>query len=60
MSMEFARKHRFKLKKLEYPIYIRNINSIFNQESSIKHTVEYFFYKGHTERIEIDVVEKKK
>ena len=45
MSMEFARKHRFKLKKLEYPIYIRNINSIFNQESSIKHTVKYFFTK---------------
>ena len=47
MSMEFARKHRFKLKKLEYPIYIRNINSIFNQESSIKHTVKYFLQRTH-------------
>jgi len=58
--MEFARKHRFKLTKLEHPIYIRDINSIFNQESLIKHTVKYIFYKGHTERIEIDMVEKKK
>jgi len=45
MSIEFARKHRFKLKKLEHPIYVRNINSIFNQESPIKHTVEYLFTK---------------
>jgi len=32
ISSEFARKNRFKKKKLERPIYVRNINSIFNHE----------------------------
>ena len=35
MSSEFAKKQRFKLKKIERPIYVRNINSSFNKEKSI-------------------------
>jgi len=37
MSLEFARKQRFKLKKIERPIYVRNINGSFNKE--ISHSV---------------------
>ena len=57
ISSEFARKNRFKKKKLERPIYIRNINGIFNHEEPIEHTVEVkLFYKGHKERMEIDII----
>ena len=31
MSSEFARKQRFKLKKIERPIYVRNVDSLFNK-----------------------------
>jgi len=44
MSLEFVRKQEFKLKKIERPIYIRNINSSFNKERLIKHTVEVSIY----------------
>jgi len=32
MSSEFARKQRFKLKKIERPIYVRNVNGFFNKK----------------------------
>ena len=57
MSLEFTRKQRFKLKKIKRPIYIRNINSIFNKKGLIKYMVEVnMFYKGHRKRTEIDVI----
>ena len=37
MSSEFARKNKFKNKRLERPIYIRNINSNFNYKGLIEH-----------------------
>ena len=37
MSLEFARKHKFKKKKLDRPIYVRNMNNIFNYKESIEH-----------------------
>jgi len=39
MSSEFARRKRFKLKKIERPIYIRNINETFNKEGLIEYIV---------------------
>jgi len=57
MSSEFARKQRFKLKKLDRPIYVRNVNSSLNKERPIEHTVEVnIYYQGHRERTEIDVI----
>jgi len=57
MSSEFVRKQRFKLKKMEKPIYVRNVDSSFNKEGLIKHTVEVnIYYQGHRERTEIDVI----
>jgi len=49
------------LKKIERPIYVRNIDDIFNKEEPIKHTIEVnIFYKGHRERTEIDVIGRQK
>jgi len=36
MSLKFTRKQRFKLKKIERPIYVRNMNRLFNKKESIK------------------------
>ena len=44
MSLEFARKQKFKLRKIERPIYIRNMDGTFNKERSIKHIVEINIY----------------
>jgi len=56
MSSEFARKQGFKLKKLERPMQVRNVDGSFNKEGSIENTVEVnIYYQGHRERTEIDV-----
>ena len=57
ISLEFARKQRFKLKKLERPMHVRNIDGSLNKEGSIEHTVEVnIYYQGYRERMEIDVI----
>ena len=61
MSSEFARKQRFKLKKIERPIYIRNVDSLLNKKGPIEHMVEVnIYYQGHRERTEIDVIRGQK
>jgi len=55
MSSEFARKQRFRLKKINRLIYMRNMDSSFNKEGPIEHIVEVnIYYQGHRERTEID------
>ena len=39
MSSELARKQGFKLKKLNRPMYVRNVDSLLNKEGPIEHTV---------------------
>jgi len=57
MSSEFARKQGFKLKKLERPMQVRNVDGSFNKEGPIENTVEVnVYYKGHVERTEIDII----
>ena len=57
MSSEFAIKQSFKLKKLERPMQVRNVDRFFNREGPIENTVEVnIYYKGHTERTEINVI----
>jgi len=59
MSSEFVRKQEFKLKKIDRPIYLRNVDDSFNQEELIEHTVEVnIYYQGHRERTEINVIEE--
>ena len=57
ISSEFAKKQEFKLKKIDRPIYIRNVDSSFNKEEPIKHMIEInIYYQRHRERTEIDVI----
>ena len=57
MSSEFAKRQGFKLKKLERPINVRNVNGSFNKEGPIENIVEVnIYYQGHRERTEIDVI----
>ena len=57
MSSEFAKKQGFKLKRLERPMQVRNVDGSFNKEGPIEHTVEVnIYFKGHRERTEIDVI----
>ena len=44
MSSEFAQKQGFKLKKLEKPMHVRNIDGLFNKEGPIEHIVEVNIY----------------
>jgi len=61
MSSEFARKQDFKLKKLERPINVRNVDGSLNKEGPIENTVEVnIYYQGHRERTEIDVIRGQK
>ena len=61
MSSEFARKQGFKLKKLERPMNVRNVDGSFNKKGPIENTVEVnIYYKGHRERMEIDVIGRQK
>jgi len=61
MSLEFTRKKGFKLKKLEKPIYMRNMDGTLNKERPIEHMVEVnIYYQGYRERTEIDVIGEQK
>ena len=56
ISSEFVRKQRFKLKKIERPIYIRNMDGSLNKKGPIKHMVEInIYYQRHRERTEINM-----
>ena len=57
ISLEFARKQGFKLKKIENPIYMRNIDGTFNKKEPIENIVEVnIYYQGYRERTEIDMI----
>ena len=57
MSSEFAWKQEFKLKKINRPIYVRNVDGSFNKKGPIEHMVEVnIYYQGHRERTEINVI----
>jgi len=61
ISSEFAKKQGFKLKKLKRPMQVRNVDSLFNKEELIEHTVEVnIYFKGHRERTEINVIGRQK
>jgi len=61
MSSEFTKKQGFKLKKLERPMQVRNVNRSFNKEGPIENMVEVnMYYQEHRERTEIDVIRGQK
>jgi len=46
ISLEFVKKNKFRKKKLNKLIYVRNVNSIFNYKRLIEHIVEMeLFYR---------------
>ena len=54
MSLEFARKNKFEMRRLERPIYMRNVDETFKYKG---HTVEVeLFFKGYKERTLINVI----
>jgi len=56
MDKRTAAKHRFRLQKLKRPIAIRNVDGTNNSREAITHQVECnVYYKGHIERMRIDV-----
>ena len=57
ISSEFARKQGFKLKRLERPMNMRNMDELLNKKGPIENTVEVnIYYQGHRKRTEIDVI----
>ena len=61
ISSEFAKKQGFKLKKLERPMNVRNVDRLFNKKEPIEHIVEVnIYYQGYRERTEIDVIRGQK
>jgi len=57
MSSEFTRKQGFKLKKIEKPIYVRNVNVFFNKEELIEYTVKVnIYYQGYRKKMEINMI----
>jgi len=58
MDKRMAARHRFKLQKLERPITVRNVDGTNNSGGAITHQVEVnVYYKGHVERMRMDVCE---
>jgi len=56
MNRQTAARHEFKLQKLKRPIAIRNVDDTNNSGGAITYQVEYnVFYKGHIERMRMDV-----
>ena len=61
MSLEFTKKQGFKLKKLERPMNMRNVDRSLNKEGPIEYTVEVnIYYQGHRERTKIDIIGRQK
>ena len=57
MSSEFTKKQRFKLKKLERPVNMKNMDRSFNKKGPIENMVEVnIYYQGHREKTEIDMI----
>ena len=61
MSLEFVKKQSFKLKRLERPMNVRNMDRSLNKKRPIENTVEVnIYYQGHRERMEIDIIRGQK
>jgi len=58
MSKGLAQKGGYQLIKLNRPLQVRNVDGTGNSEGAIIHEIEVnMFYKGHVERVRMDVYE---
>jgi len=56
MNKQTVARHGFKLQKLERPLMVKNVDGTVNSGGAIMHQVECnVFYKGHMERMRMDV-----
>ena len=56
MDREMAKRHSFKMTKLERPLKVKNVDGTENSRGNITHQVEVnVFYKNHVERMRMDV-----
>jgi len=56
MDTAFAKEKGFKIEKLKNPLLVRNVNGTANVGGAITHHVDCnMFFKGHVERVRIDV-----
>jgi len=61
MSKGLAQKEGYQLIKLDQPLQVRNVDGTGNSGGAITHEVEVnMFYKGHVERVRMDVCELEK
>ena len=59
MRSEFVRKQVFK--KIKRPIYMRNMDEMFNKEKPMEHTVKVnTYYQRHREKTKINVIRDQK
>ena len=59
MNLKFARKQEFKLKKIERPIYMKNMDGLMNKEGSIEYIVN-IYYQRHRKKTEINIIRGQK
>ena len=58
MSKSLAQKGGYRLIKLDRPLQVRNVDSTGNSGGAITYEVEVnMFYKGHVERVQMDIYE---
>jgi len=58
MDKRIVARHGFKLKKLERPIIVRNIDGTNNSRGAITYQVECnVYYKGHVKRMRIVMID---
>jgi len=58
MSRNLAQKGGYRLIKLDRPLQVKNVDGTGNSGGAITHEVEVsMFYKGHVERVRMDVCE---
>jgi len=56
MDREMAKRHGFKITKLEKPLKVKNVDGTENSGENIMHQVKVnVFYKNHVKRMKIDV-----
>jgi len=56
MDMTFTREKGFKIERMKNPLLVKNVDGTVNVGGAITHQVECnMFFKGHMERVRIDV-----
>jgi len=56
MNKGIAERHGFKMRKLERPLKVKNVDGTENSRENITYQVEVnVFYKNHVERMRMDV-----